>query len=443
VLAVAPEQVHIVPSAIGGGFGGKLDLSVQPLLAVAAWKLGRAVRLVYERPESMQSSTKRHPSRLRGRAACDAAGHLTAYDFHGDFDTGAYSSWGPTVANRVPIHASGPYRVPHVRALTRAVHTNGSVCGAFRGFGVPQSTLLGELLLDELAGGAGIDALEFRHRNALRAGDTTPTGQVLAASVGLRACLDALRPTWQAAATAASAFNERTAASPSPLRRGAGIACMWYGIGNTVIANPSTMRGALRWDDSRGGHLFLYNGAQEIGQGTATIIPQMFADAVGLPLAGLQQVMGDTDLTADAGKSSASRQTFVSGNAARAAGRDLRRQLLERMGWPGEVDGATSATVRGASSTCAPSRPRQPGPISSSASATSTRRPSRSTPTGRACRTRPTRSRRRSPRSRSTSSSARSGCCTSTPRTTSAGRSTRPKSRARSTAASPRASAWR
>jgi CO/xanthine dehydrogenase Mo-binding subunit len=168
---------------------------------------------------------------------------------------------------------------------------------------------------------------------------------VLAASVGLRACLDALRPTWQAAATAASAFNERTAASPSPLRRGAGIACMWYGIGNTVIANPSTMRGALRWDDSRGGHLFLYNGAQEIGQGTATIIPQMFADAVGLPLAGLQQVMGDTDLTADAGKSSASRQTFVSGNAARAAGRDLRRQLLERMGWPGEADGATSAAL--------------------------------------------------------------------------------------------------
>jgi CO/xanthine dehydrogenase Mo-binding subunit len=335
VLQVAAEQVHIVPSAMGGGFGGKLDLSVQPLLAVAAWKLGRAVRLVYERPESMQSSTKRHPASMRARVACDAAGNLTAYDFGGDFDTGAYSSWGPTVANRVPIHASGPYRIPHVRALTRAVHTNGSVCGAFRGFGVPQSTLLGELLLDELAAQAGIDALEFRHRNALRAGDTTPTGQVLAASVGLRACLDALRPAWAAAKAAAAAFN---AARGGPLRRGAGIACMWYGIGNTVIANPSTMRGALRWDEARGGHLFLYNGAQEIGQGTATILPQMFADAVGLPLACVQQVMGDTDLTADAGKSSASRQTFVSGNAARAAGRDLRRQLLERLGFADRED---------------------------------------------------------------------------------------------------------
>ena len=112
VLQLAPEQVHIVPSAIGGGFGGKLDLSVQPLLAVAAWKLGRPVRLVYERPESMQSSTKRHPATMKASAACDADGRLTAFDFAGDFNTGAYSSWGPTVANRVPIHASGPYRVP-------------------------------------------------------------------------------------------------------------------------------------------------------------------------------------------------------------------------------------------------------------------------------------------------------------------------------------------
>src|SRR4029450_5060650 len=121
----------------------------------------------------------------------------------------------------------------------------------------------------------------------------------------------------------------------SPKRRGAGIACMWYGIGNTVIANPSTMRGALRWSAERGSHLMLYNGAQEIGQGTATIMPQMFADAVGVELACVEQVMGDTDRTADAGKSSASRQTFVFGNAARAAGVDLRRQLLAALGLAG------------------------------------------------------------------------------------------------------------
>ncbi len=349
VLAIAPEQVHIVPSAIGGGFGGKLDLSVQPLLAVAAWKLGRPVRLVYERPESMQSSTKRHPARMTATAACAADGTLTAFDFAGDFNTGAYSSWGPTVANRVPIHASGPYRVSNVRALTRAVLTNNSVAGAFRGFGVPQSALLGELLIDELAEAAGIDALEFRYANALRAGDRTPTGQKLVASVGLRGCLDALRPAWRAARTAADAFNADAAARANALRRGAGIACMWYGIGNTVIANPSTMRGALRCDAGRGGHLFLYNGAQEIGQGSATIMAQMFADAVGLPLACVEQVMGDTDRTADAGKSSASRQTFVSGNAARAAGAALRRQLVERLGWPAANEAGVRLEFEGSS----------------------------------------------------------------------------------------------
>ncbi|MDQ2927896.1 MAG: molybdopterin-dependent oxidoreductase, partial [Pseudomonadota bacterium] len=333
VMKLAPEQVHIVPSAIGGGFGGKLDLSVQPLLAVAAWKLGRAVRLVYERPESMRSSTKRHPASMTATVTCDASGKLTAFDFSGDFNTGAYSSWGPTVANRVPIHASGPYRVPNVRALTRAVLTNNSIAGAFRGFGVPQAALLGELLIDELATASGIDALEFRHANALRAGDRTPTGQKLEASVGLRECLDTLRPAWRVARAATDAFNSAASVTQGALRRGAGIACMWYGIGNTVIANPSTMRGALRCDATRGAHLFLYNGAQEIGQGTATIMPQMFADAVGLPLASVQQVMGDTDRTADAGKSSASRQTFVSGNAAKAAGTALRRMLIERLGF--------------------------------------------------------------------------------------------------------------
>ena len=332
VLGIEPGGVHIVPSAMGGGFGGKLDLSVQPLLAVAALKLKRAVRLVYTRPESMQSSTKRHPAHMSARAACDAQGRLTAYDFEGDFNTGAYSSWGPTVANRVPIHAAGPYRVPNQRALTRAVLTHNSVAGAFRGFGVPQSTLLGERLVDELAHACGIDALEFRHRNALRAGDRTGTGQLLAASVGLQACLDALRPAWQEALRAAQDFNADATAASKPQRRGAGIACMWYGIGNTVIANPSTMRGSLRLDAQGRARLLLYNGAQEIGQGTATILPQIFADAVGLPLASVEQVMGDTDLTLDAGKSSASRQTFVSGNAAKAAGEALRRQLLAALG---------------------------------------------------------------------------------------------------------------
>src|SRR6185437_1982382 len=105
---------------------------------------------------------------------------------------GAYASWGPTVAGRVPVHATGPYRVANVRNRSRAIYTNDTPAGAFRGFGVPQAAIAHETLMDDLAAAAGIDRLEFRHINALRAGDTTPTGQVLEASAGLAACLEAL-----------------------------------------------------------------------------------------------------------------------------------------------------------------------------------------------------------------------------------------------------------
>jgi CO/xanthine dehydrogenase Mo-binding subunit/aerobic-type carbon monoxide dehydrogenase small subunit (CoxS/CutS family) len=336
VLKLREDQVHIVPSAIGGGFGGKLDISVQPLLAIAAWKLGRPVRCVYTRPESMLSTPKRHPARMQARFACDAEGRLLAADFFGDFNTGAYASWGNTVANRVPIHASGPYFVPNVRALTRAIYTNGPIAGAFRGFGVPQSTIVHEALLDDLAEQTGIDRLELRLRNAIRAGQATATGQVLEASAGLAQCLTALKPAWEQALSAVAGYNacqHALAGSRRGNRRGVGIACMWYGIGNTVIANPSTIRVTLRRD----GRVFLYNGAVDIGQGSNTILPQICADALGLPVALFDQVMGDTDLTADAGKSSASRQTFVSGNAARLAGAALRARLLELLHAPADA----------------------------------------------------------------------------------------------------------
>jgi aldehyde oxidoreductase len=328
ILKLEPDAVHILPSGIGGGFGGKLDVSLQGVLAVAAWYLKRPVRTVYHRSESMVSTTKRHPARIRARYGCDADGKLTALDFHGDFNTGSYASWGSTVANRVPVHAPGPYAVSNVRALTRAIYTHNTVAGAFRGFGLPQASIVTEALLDELAEQAGIDKLVFRLKNAIRRGDATPTGQVLTASVGMVQCLEALQPAWEAGKAVTAAFNQRAIADCSVQRRGIGVACMWYGIGNTVIANPSTMVGALR----NHGRLFLYNGAMDIGQGTYTVIPQIFADAVGLPVALVDQVMGDTDLTEDAGKSSASRQTFVSGNAAKFAGEEVRQHLLKLLG---------------------------------------------------------------------------------------------------------------
>ena len=329
ILKLRPGQVHIIPSAIGGGFGGKLDIAIQPMLAVAAWKIGRPVRGVFTRPESMVSTTKRHPATMQVRFACDAKGHLLAADFQGDFNTGAYASWGNTVANRVPIHASGPYFVPNVQANTRAVYTNNAIAGAFRGFGVPQSTLAHETLLDDLAAKTGIDRLEFRLINAIRAGQATATGQVLKASAGLGQCLEALKPGWLKAQAECKAFNATAAGGgkggkTAHLRRGVGVACMWYGCGNTVIANPSTMRAGL----TRAGRIMFYNGAVDIGQGSNTTLLQVLADAIGLPMSDIDFIMGDTDLTADAGKTSASRQAFVSGTASRLAGEQLRARMI-------------------------------------------------------------------------------------------------------------------
>ena len=215
VLGIAPGRVRIRPSACGGGFGGKLDQSVQPLVALAAWLLDKPVCCTYTRPESMAATTKRHPSRIRARAVAEPGGRLLGYEFDGDFDTGAYASWGPTVAGRVPVHCMGPYRVPNVRAEARAIFTHSPPAGAFRGFGVPQAAIAHETLIDELAVACGIDPLEFRRRNALRTGDRTATGQVLEASAGLVACLDALRPRWEALRREADAFNASASATDS------------------------------------------------------------------------------------------------------------------------------------------------------------------------------------------------------------------------------------
>ena len=322
VLGLPPERVRIIPSAVGGGFGGKLDMSVQPLLGLAALRTGRPVRMTYGRAESMAATTKRHPGRIGLRLGCDADGQLTGLAFEGVFDTGPYASWGPTVANRVPVHASGPYRLPNVEARARAVHTHNPVAGAFRGFGVPQAARALEVAIDRLADAAGRDRLAFRLQNALGDGDATATGQVLG-SVGIGACLEALRAPWARALAEAEAANAAAKAT-GPLRHGVGIASCWYGCGNTALPNPSTILVGLRRD----GVLVLHQGATDIGQGSGTVIPQICADALGLPVAAFTLVGGDTALTPDAGKTSASRQTFISGRAAERAGRALRAAIL-------------------------------------------------------------------------------------------------------------------
>ena len=316
------ESVRVVPTACGGGFGSKIDVSFQPYIALAAWVSEKPVTVCYTRPESMRSTTKRHPSSITLTAGCDASGKITAFDFEGTFNTGAYASWGPTVANRVPVHASGPYFIPNYRARSLAVHTNAPPAGAFRGFGVPQSAIAQECAFDELADQIDMDRLQFRLNNALLNGQPTVTGQVFETGVGIVDCLEALRPAWHRALDSAAAHN--ACANGSGFRKGVGLATCWYGCGNTSLPNPSTIRFGI----TANGTPVLHQGAMDIGQGANTVITQIAADALGVAAHDITVIDGDTDLTPDCGKTSASRQTFITGAAAKLAGEELRATIL-------------------------------------------------------------------------------------------------------------------
>ncbi len=333
ITGLDADAVRVIPSACGGGFGSKLDLSWQPYVTIAALALNRPAAIVYSRTESMQSTTKRHPSCIDATVACDSSGRITGMVFDATFNTGAYASWGPTVANRVPVHASGPYFIENYRADSSAVHTHCAPSGAFRGFGVPQSAVAQECLFDELADKAGIDRLQFRLLNALDNGQPTVTGQAFDSGVGIRQCLQALEPHWLEARRSAAEFNDKARASGSPLRRGAGIGTCWYGCGNTSLPNPSTIRIGVRAD----GSVVLHQGAIDIGQGSSTVIAQIVAQVLGMEISDIQFVGADTALTPDGGKTSASRQTFVSGKAAKKSAEALRAEVLRHANVSGDA----------------------------------------------------------------------------------------------------------
>src|SRR5207249_7143554 len=180
--------------------------------------------------------------------------------------------------------------VSHYQPLTRSIHTHLLPAGAFRGFGVPQTDIAQEQVYDDLANRLEIYPLEFRIINALDNSTPTVTGQVLGEGVGIRACFEALRPKWQKARAEAHTFN---ASQPGPLRRGVGVAGMWYGCGNTSLPNPSTVRVGLKPN----ARIALHQGAVDIGQGSNTIVAQICADAVGAPIDQFDLVSGDTSIT--------------------------------------------------------------------------------------------------------------------------------------------------
>jgi CO/xanthine dehydrogenase Mo-binding subunit len=319
LLGLEDEQVRVIQAATGGGFGSKLDLNVQGFIGLALYYLKRPVRYVYSREEAFLATAKRHPLTMRMKTGADSNGKLLAMQVRIICDTGAYGSYGIAVASRSAVHATGPYEIENVEVEALCVYTNKPFCGAMRGFGAPQMAFAHESQMDLLAKELGMDPLDIRRMNAFKNGSETATGQTLTASVGIRECLDAVKPYYESVQK-----SWKTCESSPFKKRGIGIGAMWYGIGNTGVQNPSTAR--IEMDLN--GALTLYTGCADIGQGSTTTLTQIAAEILGVEPNTVQLVVADTKWTTNAGATSASRQTYISGNAVRDAAVKLAHVLL-------------------------------------------------------------------------------------------------------------------
>ena len=319
ILGVEDEKVRIIQAATGGGFGSKLDLNVQGFIGLALYHLKRPVRYVYSREEAFLATAKRHPLTMIMKTGADSNGKLLAMRARIICDTGAYASYGIAVASRSAVHATGPYEVENVDIESLCVYTNKPFSGAMRGFGAPQMAFGNESQMDLLAKELNMDPLEIRRVNIFKQGSETATGQKLTESIGILECLDAIQPHYEEAMK-----NWRTAESSPFKRKGVGIGAMCYGIGNTGMRNPSTAR--VEMDPA--GSVTLYTGCADIGQGSTTVLAQIVAETLGLETNDIQLVVGDTKYTTNAGATSASRQTYISGNAVKEAAEKLRELLM-------------------------------------------------------------------------------------------------------------------
>ena len=318
-LSLPLEKVRIIQSSTGGGFGGRLDITVQCFLALATFHLKRPMRIVYSREEVFQVISKRHPLKIRYKSGAKKDGRLTAVEVEILGDTGAYASYGATVGIRSAVHATGPYEIPNVKVRNRMAYTNNSWSGAMRGFGAPQIAFAHESQMDLLAEALAMDPLEIRLRNVLTVGSETATGQTLMASVGMEQTLRMVKE-WKDR----HPFIKDDPGKPY-LKKGIGIGSMWYGIGNTGIANPSTARVEI----DPHGEVRLFTGASDIGQGSDTALLQIASESLGIPLKEIRLIRADTALTTDAGATSASRQTYISGNAILDAIKYLKQEAIK------------------------------------------------------------------------------------------------------------------
>jgi CO/xanthine dehydrogenase Mo-binding subunit len=320
-LGVSEHLVRVVTPYIGGGFGGKDEAHVQIHAALLAQASGRPVKLIRSREESIRTHVKRHPIRIRYKTGATGDGLLTAIHVEAIGDTGPYVNAGAEVMGVLAATAYGPYSVPNARIEAYTVHTNNPICGAMRGFGIPQGTFACERNLDRLARRLDLDPLEIRMRNGVETGTTLPTGAVLREGRPMKACLEE--------AARLSGWRERGSRERNPkphLRRGWGLAANIFTIGlGRSVADTAGAVVEMAGD----GSVLLRTGAADMGQGAHTALAQVAAEELGVELDAIRVITPDTDRTPDAGPACASRTTFLSGNAVRRAAAVVRESLLE------------------------------------------------------------------------------------------------------------------
>ena len=331
-LDLPREKVRVVQTQVGGAFGGKEDIHTQIHVALLAQATGRPVKLVFTRQESMVVHPKRHATVIRLKTGATKAGKLLAVQAHIVGDTGAYASLGEPVMTRTATHASGPYEVPNFQVDCYAVHTNNPPAGAYRGFGVPQATFASETQMDILAEKLGMSPFELRRINALRVGATTATGQTLRESVGLLECLERVEEEVKAAEAA-----EGSERAPS---RAWGLACAYKNVGLGGGLADSAGAAVELLDDGRA---VVRAGAAEVGQGLVGVLTQMVVEELGVGYDKVKVILGDTGQCLDGGPTTASRQTYVTGNAVRYAARQVRQALASAAAE--ELDAAPDALL--------------------------------------------------------------------------------------------------
>jgi len=321
-LAVPVDQVRVCLTVTGGAFGGKEDLTCQIHAALLARRLHRPVKFVYTREESLIASTKRHPMVIRHKLGATKDGKLKAMEMTALSDTGPYASVGYVVMLRAVTHAMGPYEVEAAKIDATAVYCNTVIGGAFRGFGTPQAVFACESNMDLLAERLGIDPITLRLRNAVKPGSVLATGQRLEDSVGIRETIEK--------AAAAAGWPDWKAWKRAKPGRGIGVACAFKNVGLGHGEELTIDRAGARIEVDPRGRVTVFAGAAENGQGLTQVIAQVASHVLQTDFDRIQVVVGDTRRTPNGGVSSASRQTFMTGNAVKKVAEQLAEEMKRR-----------------------------------------------------------------------------------------------------------------